>query len=293
MIKSVSQYTSPCSITICLQRQPISRLQCDCCREVASCPGLVVVAVMVVFVLIRLTFFICHRHSSSSLPDKSRRQPNQCKQRLHVLEENANIFCQCSNKCPTCNKALDKLWSVHLFLCLKFCFALWFKRRKFMYANQEIYCCCCHHPLNSYTRGYKLFGWLKQVHQQCVHKNIHQYTLADEWWRNFNNSLLNVTCNDFGFAFVQLLTRQKILYHFYHQSNVETMLIRFSSGKLIQHRLVCLLKKLANVIGWGVSGFISVLSLWQLKQTEYRHSKRKVEQRKLYNICSLPIRQKF
>ena len=159
MIKSVSQYISPHAIAVCLQRQPISCLQCDCCRKMfhsregASCPVLVVVAVMVVFVLIRLTCFICHRHSSSSLSDKSRRQPNQCKQRLHVLEENANIFCQCSNKYPTCNKALDKLWLVHLFLCLKFCFPLWFKRRKFMYANQEIYCCCCHHPLNCYTCG--------------------------------------------------------------------------------------------------------------------------------------------
>lgn len=123
---------------------------------------------------------------------------------------------------------------------------------------------------------------------------IHQCTLADEWWRNFNNSLLNVTCNDFGFAFVQLLTRQKILYHFYHQSNVETMLIRFFSGKLIQHRLVCLLKKLCQ---WDWLGCIWFYfgwnSLWQLKQTEYRHSKRRSKQRKLCNICSLPIGQNF
>ena len=119
---------------------------------------------------------------------------------------------------------------------------------------------------------------------------IHQYTLADEWWHNFNNSLLNVTCNDFGFAFVQLLTRQKILYHFYHQSDVETMTIRFSSSILIQ----LIGKKLCQCDWLGyICFYFCWNSLWQLKQTEYRHSKGRLKQRKLCNICSLPIRQNF
>ena len=117
----MSQYTSPRSIAFCLQRQPISCLQCDCRRKFSIVERLQVAQFLLlwpswwflcywdIFLLVRLTFFISYRQSSSSPFDKRRRQPNQCKQRLHVLEENANIFCQCSNKCPTCNKALDEL----------------------------------------------------------------------------------------------------------------------------------------------------------------------------------------
>ena len=185
MIKSVSQYTSPRSIAFCLQRQPISCLQCDCRRKFSIVERLQVAQFLLLW---PSWWFLCYWDIFCSSAWHFLFPTGKA---AAALSTNAEGSQTSANKGSTCwKKTLIYFVSVptsvqHVIkplmncdLCIYFCVwsSVWFKWRKFMYANQEIYCCCCHHPLNSYTRGYKLFGWLKQGHQQCVHKNTNRYS---------------------------------------------------------------------------------------------------------------------
>ena len=139
-------------------------------RNVGCFLGLIELrAFLMVFVLLGETChslancFISYRHSNSSLCDKSRRQPNQCKQRLHVLEENANIICHCSDKCPTCNKALGRLKLVYLFLCVEGLFSPFHLTLMCMYVDVEIYLLLMSPPL-------KHLLWVRLVDHQKNHR---------------------------------------------------------------------------------------------------------------------------